>query len=212
MTQDHAGSPARIDFLDLEPLPLKASDAATIRVFRHVAAYYGQEAHRALAGMMINLGGSMIAVAQKLHHAAAALEKAALSHVPLATVDLELLRDAETVVGHLAERLDHEPLHACRRELARRQHASQPAVALSDIEQAELARGAASFLSGTVVFRPVRRKTGPRVLPNDISLRNWNRPSGASLSRSLSTTLRRRLRHLQSGRRFMSTPMASRGR
>jgi hypothetical protein len=146
---------AKIDYSELERLAASASDATVIRVFRHTAAYYGQEANRALAGMCINLGGNMVAVARSLSRAASAIERAALSREPLGVADLKLLREAEADVERLIGWLNHDVLHDCLRELERRRaRASEPLAALSDIERVELVRGAAMFLRGETDFRP----------------------------------------------------------
>jgi len=157
MAQGHAGSQGRIEYSDLERLPTDASDATVIRVFRHAAAYYEQEAHRALAGLCTNLGGTMHAVARALRGAANAMERTAISREPLAVAGLELLREAEAAVELLIGRLEHDVLRACRGELQRRQAlASEPPAPRSDIEEAELVRGALRFLRGETDFRPSR--------------------------------------------------------
>lgn len=167
MSQDQRASHSKIDYFDIEPLPRKPSDATTIRVFRHVAAYYGQEAHRALAGMCIGLGGSMRRAATTLHGSAIAIENAALVRLPLSAVDLKVLRDAETAAVALITWLNHEPLHACRRELERRQKmGSKPPSARSDIDDKQLAQGAAGFLCGKIEFRQARSDDRLRPKPS----------------------------------------------
>ncbi len=120
MSQEQAVSRSRIEYRDVELLPENPSDATTIRVFRHVAAYYGQESHRAFAGLCLTLGDSMMRVATSLHAAAIVIERAALANVRLSAADLEVLHTAESAVQVLSTRLKHERLYECRRELERR--------------------------------------------------------------------------------------------
>jgi hypothetical protein len=182
MAQDPAGSRIRIDYFELEPLPADASDATVIRVFRHAAAYYAQEAERALAGLCINLGHNMFAVARSLRGAARAIEISALSREPLDAAGLKLLHDAEGDIERLIGWLSHEVLHASRRELQRRQAlASVPPASRSDIEEVELVRGALRFLHGKTDFRPSRssdqpRPTLPRYLVAELEPSVWRIP------------------------------------
>jgi hypothetical protein len=150
---------AKIDYSELERLPADASDATVIRVFRHTAAYYGQEANRALAGMCINLGGNMLAVARSLSRAASAIERSALSREPVTGADLELLREAEADVERLTERLEHDVLRDCRRELERRQVLASEATAPAPTSGG---RGASKCLSGETDFRPSPSPDRPR--------------------------------------------------
>ena len=113
------------------------------------------------------------------------------AHLPLAAVDLEMLRGAETAVKGLSTRLDHEPLRACRREFERRPStASKPVTTPSDIGEKELAQGAANLLPGKFELRHAPSDDRPRPAPRATSLPNWSRLSGASHSNCHSTASR----------------------